>query len=198
MEAAGRARIAGIVNKREELESALAEAEAARARLETALARAEAALFSSVTDASKIDANRADTAAKVEKARARCRQLHAALVGPGDSEVMTRSRRRMRAPIKPLEGVSQPSLAPSLPSIPSIEQTVGGGNAIKQDELRQQEPIQRSDVRSSVQESPTGDVRANRQLLRQTIGLLALVLAYLAYFHVDIQLQIVNLPSIFP
>jgi multidrug resistance efflux pump len=50
-----------------------------REELETVLAKAEAALVNTVTDAAKVDANRAEADAKVHKARARCRQLRAAL-----------------------------------------------------------------------------------------------------------------------
>jgi len=46
------------VIKREELEAALLQAEAAREYLEAALTEAEAGLVNTVTDASKIDANR--------------------------------------------------------------------------------------------------------------------------------------------
>src|ERR1035437_7032067 len=125
--------------KREELESALAEAEAARERLEAALAKAEAALVDTVTDAFKIDANRAEASAKVEKARARCRQLHAALAEPGDSEFITRSRKRTGIPVKPYGEVSKPSAATSPPLIPSSEHAVGDGSRTLQDEPRHRE-----------------------------------------------------------
>ena len=35
-------------------------------------------------------------------------------------------------------------------------------------------------------------------LVRQSVGFLALVAAYLLYFHIDIQLQILQLPALFP
>lgn len=189
--------VAYLATKREELESALAEADAAREQLEAALVKAEAALVNTVTDASKIDANRAEASAKVEKARARCRQLHAALVEPGQSEIITRSRKRVGTPVRQSVEDSKPSAATSSPSIPSSEHAVRGGNKTSQDEPRQQEPIHRTDISASTQEPSRSDVRARPYLLRQTIGFLALVLAYLAYFHVDVQLQIVSLPSIF-
>mgnify|MGYP001595379749 CR=1 FL=1 len=63
--------------------------------LEIALAEAKAALIKSVTDASKVESNRADAAAKVKAARARCRQLYTALAGPGHSGFITRSRKRV-------------------------------------------------------------------------------------------------------
>ena len=190
--------VAHLAAKREELESALAEAEAARERHEAALAKAEAALFNSVTDASKIDANRAEAAAKVESARARCRQLYAALAEPGQSEFITRSRKRTCAPVKPYGAIPKPSAATSPPSIPSSEHAVDAESKTLQDDSRQRASIHRSDAVSSTQEPNCRRARARPYLLRQTIGFLALISAYLAYFHVDVQLQIVNLPSILP
>jgi hypothetical protein len=184
--------------KREQLESALAEAEAARERLEADLAKAEAALFNSVTDASKIDANRADAAAKVEKARARCRQLYTALAEPGHSEFITRSRKRLRTPVKLYGEVSKPSAATSPPSVPSSLHAVGAGNKTSQDGPRPREPVHRTEVSSAALALNSHGARATPYLLRQTVGLLALVLAYLAYFYVDVQLQIVKLPLLFP
>ena len=42
-----------------------------------------------------------------------------------------------------------------------------------------------------------GVAKARRLLVKQTIGLLALVLAYLQYYYIDVQLQILSLPSNF-
>ena len=42
------------------------------------------------------------------------------------------------------------------------------------------------------------DTDGRRSILRQSIGLLALVLAYLEFFFADVQLKIVMIPSIFP
>jgi hypothetical protein len=190
--------VAYLATKREELESALAAAEAAREQLEAALVKAEAALINTVTDASKIDANRADANAKVDQARARCRQLRAALIEPGHSEFATRSRKRMDTPVRQSEELSKRKATGSLPSIQPSEQAVLGTSNRSQDEPRQRKPSHRSDVSASAQEPGPKDARARPDLLRQTIGFLALTLAYLAYFHVDVQLKIVNLPSIFP
>jgi hypothetical protein len=51
---------------------------------------------------------------------------------------------------------------------------------------------------SRAQERGRGDGLTGSLLLRQTVGFVALILAYLAFFHVDVQLQIVSLPAIFP
>jgi hypothetical protein len=183
--------------KREQLESALAEAEAARERLEAALTKAEAALVNTVADAAKIDTNRADAAVRVEMARARYRQLHAALVEPGHSEHITRSRKRMDTLIKQSEELPKREAAKSMPSIQSSDYALHGESKGSQDESKQRKPIHQTDVSSSVQIPGISGVRAPQYLLRQTVGLLALVLAYLAYFHVDAQLQIASLPWIF-
>jgi hypothetical protein len=49
----------------------------------------------------------------------------------------------------------------------------------------------------SVQETIPGDARVRPSLLRQTIGLLALSFAYLNYYFIEVQLEILNLPLIF-
>jgi hypothetical protein len=57
--------------------------------------------------------------------------------------------------------------------------------------------IHRSNLNVSAQKSSPKVVLARSQLLRQTIGCLALVLAYLIYHHIEIQLEMLKLPSIF-
>jgi len=58
--------------------------------------------------------------------------------------------------------------------------------------------INRPDIGISAEHPTSTNALARSQLLRQTVGFLALILAYVAYFHVDVQLQIVGLPWIFP
>ena len=184
------------MTKREELETALAQAEAAREYLEAALAKAEAALVTTVTDAAKIDANRSEANAKVDKARARCRQLRAALVDPDHSEFITRSRERVNTLAKQSEGLSKREATASSLSTQISEHLARGENA--QHKFGQRKPNQGFNSGFSKQEPVPKDAPARPYLLRQTIGLLALTSAYLAYFHVDVQLQIICLPSIFP
>jgi len=174
------------VNKREDIEFALAQAEAAREVLEVAFAEATAALLNTVTDAAKIDANQAEASAKVEKARARCRQLRAALAEPNHVDFITRSRERLNALAKQI--VTLPHALETLansPSEQSGEHAVRGENEKSQDRSRRRSPIYR--FKSSLATSPH---------VRETIGLLALVLAYLQYYYFDVQLQILRLPSI--
>jgi chromosome segregation ATPase len=174
------------VTKREELEAALAQAEAAREYLEAALAKAEAALVKTVTDAAKIDANWAEASAKVDKVRARCRQLRAALVDPDHSERITRSRDRLDTLIKQSGELSKPEATASTSSIQSRDHALRGENKRSQDESRRRKSIRR--FINAFATSPR---------VRETIGLLALVLAYLQYYYFDVQLQIMSLPSPF-
>lgn len=175
------------MTKREELGAALAQAEAAREYLEVALAKAEAALVNTVTDAAKIDTNRAEANAKVDKARARCRHLRAALVDPDHSEFIRRSRERVDTLVKQSDEPSKREATASSPSQKLTEHAVRGGNKRSQDESRRRKLIHRFN-----------NVLATSPLVRETIGLLALVLAYLQYNYFDVQLQIMSLPSIFP
>lgn len=187
-----------IVTKRQELEADLAKAEVHREYLEAALAEAKAALLNTVTDASKIDANRAEVNAKVDKARARCRQLRAALVELDHAgESITRSREQMDTLIRQSEELAKQELTASPPSLPSREHAVRGENEGSQDESGKRKPVHRSKIGLSEKEPGPKDALARSTLIRQTIELFCLVFAYLLYFHIDVQLQIVTLPSAF-
>jgi len=184
------------VTKREELAVALAQAEAAREYLEAALAKAEAALVNSVTDAARIDANWAEANAKVDKVRARCRQLHAALADPDHAEFITRSRERMDTLIKQSEELSRREATASPPSIQSRDHALRGENKRSEDESRRRKLVHRFNIGFSGRERSLRYAVARSPLVRQTIGLLALVLTYLLYFHIDVQLQILRLPAL--
>lgn len=159
------------------METALAHAEAARERLESALKAAEAALFTTVTDAARIDADRDEASARVEKARARCRQLRAALSDPSLSRAITRSRDRVEPPVaRPEKPAPVPPVATSLPS-PAPAPAASRPAPQRPGLLRR-----------------IGRLVAGSPLLRQTIGLAALVIAYLQYYCCDVQLQIASLP----
>lgn len=175
------------MTKREELEAALAHAEAAREILEAALAEAQAALVNTVTDVSKADADWAEASAKVEKARVRCRQLRAALRDPALAELITRSRERIDTLTKQTGELPKREATASPPFIQPREHAVHGENKRSQDESRRRKLIDRF-----------SNALATSPHVRETIGLLALVLAYLQYYYFDVQLQIMGLPSIFP
>jgi hypothetical protein len=179
--------VTSIVAKREELEIALAKAEAARDRLEAALAKAEAALVNTVTDAASIDANRTEASAKVDKARARCRQLRAALVNPDHSEFITRSRERISNLATQSGEPPRREPAASPPSMPSRESAVRTEDRGSQGQARRPQSVRR-----------IVHALATAPCVRESIGLFALVLAYLQYNYFDVQLQIMSLASIFP
>jgi hypothetical protein len=186
-----------MVTKGETIEDALAQAEAARERLEAALAEAEAALINTVSDTANIvDANWADANVKVEKARARCRQLRAALVDRDHANRITRSRVRSDAGIKQSEELPKQELAASPPAIQPRDHALAGESKRSQDESRRRNPIQRFRMFFSGEELNPKDARARSTLIRQAIEFLGLVLAYLLYFHIDVQLRILRLLSI--
>jgi hypothetical protein len=186
------------MSKRKELESGLAKAEAAREYLEAALARAEAALIDSVADGSRLDANRAEAAADVDRARARCRRLRAALVQLDASASRASLREWSSSQVMQSREGFKPDAPASPSSIPSTAPAVCSESKNSQREPSQGKTIHRADTGSAARETEPRDVCARSALLRQTIDLSALILAYLAYFHVDVQLQILNLPSIIP
>lgn len=169
----------------EDLGAALAEAEAAREYLEGALVEAKSMLINTVTGASKIDAIQTEASAKVEKARARCRQLRAALDDASLSEFITRSRKRLDILTKHSDDLSKREATASPPSIQPREHAVGGENKRSQDETRRRKLIY-----------AFSNALATSPHVRETIGLLALVFAYLQYYYFDVQLQIMRLPSI--
>lgn len=177
--------VTSIDTEREELEAAISQAEAAREYLEVALVEATAALVNTVTEAGKIDANWAEASVKVEKARARCRELRAALAKPGPSEFIRRSSERLDTLITQSDELSERKAIASAPST-ILSEHVRGANKKTQDESRPRKQIHR--FKNELVNSP---------LTRQTVGLLALVLSYLLYFHIDVQLQIISLQSPF-
>ena len=165
--------------------------------LRAALVKAEAALADAVINAAKVGGNQAAADANVDKARAYCRQIHAALAELKRPELIAWSRERIDAQIKQLEKISkrEPTASPSSRQL--SEHAVRGKDRRSQDKPRQRKPIHRFNIGLLAQElSPRGAL-ARRALIRQAIGLLALILAYLEYFYMDVQLQIASLPSIF-
>ena len=174
------------MTEREKLEVALAKAESAQAYLEAFLAEAQAALVNAVTDASKIDANRAEANANVEKTRARCRQLRTTLANPSLTKLILRLRERMDTV---MTRSLKPALGTAAASIPPMRLIASAAHAKRdkaEDNFLRENFIHRG--KKSFAKSPH---------VRESIGLLALTLAYLQYYYFDVQLQILNMPSIF-
>ena len=168
---------------REELKAALAQAEAARERLEADLAEAVAALFTTVTDASKVDANRDEVSAKVDKARARCRELRGALLKSEKSVAITRSRIRVETQSKQADAIEERKPAARVSDSSDLSVQVERKEA--PDQFRLHKGIY-----------GIKHVLATSPIVRQTVGFSALTLAYLQYYYFEVQLQIASLPSI--
>jgi len=174
-----------------------------REKLEAALAEAEAVLANAVIKATEAEGKRPDADAKLESARGHCRLLRFALDELNRLEPIPRSGKR----IDPMTGCSAEVLKPGdtvgPPPTQTSEHAVRGESKSAQDDSGQSTPIRRFHIGLLAQEPGfrepgSGDRLAVPLLLRQSIGLLALTLAYLFYFQMDVQLQIVSLPSIFP
>jgi hypothetical protein len=153
-----------------------------REELKAALAKAEAALAEAVVSSTQADLHPAETNASLDKARAYCRQAHAALVELDRSESSAVPGEGVDTLIRHLEEVSDGAATASVP--PSMPAT-GGEYAGSQYEFGPKKPVRRIDT--AIARSP---------LTRQTINLLALTLAYLQYYYFDVQLQIMSLPSV--
>ena len=170
---------------REKPEDALAQAEAARKSIEIRLVEAKAVLVKMATDGTTLDASWAEAEAKVEKARARCRQLRAALADPNNQEFITRSRQRIDAMVEHSDDLSKgESIAKPRPVQPRRQAHPSKNEGAFVEPLRRK-PFTRF-----------GDALAASVHVREAISLLALVLAYLQYYFLDVQLQIVSLPSV--
>ena len=134
---------------REELEAALGQAEAAREYLEAELTKAKAALVNTVTDASNTDANRDEAHAKVEKVRARCRQLRAALADPNRSEFVMRSLERKGTQLNESVELSKREAIACPPSRQSSEHVDRGISKKLQDESSKGKSAHRFNIASS-------------------------------------------------
>jgi hypothetical protein len=166
--------------------------------LEAALAKAEAALGNAVINASTVDADRAEANANLEKARADCRRVRAALIELNRSKPTARSGEELDILIRQLLEVSKLVAGASPTSRPLSEHPVRRKNNRSQDESRRQEPVHGFNIGFLAQEPSPRDALAIQSLIRQTIALSALTLAFLQYYYLDVQLQILSLPSNFP
>lgn len=170
-----------------------------RERLEAALAKTEAALAVAVINAAKGDGNRDEANAKLEKERAHCRQIHGVLVEMDHSNesIITHSRKRIDAQIEELAGVSKIGAATSHSRDHPSEHAVRDENKASQDESRQRRRIDRISIGRPEKQSSRSVPHESPLILRQAIGLLALILAYLHYYFIVIEFQISMLPSVF-
>lgn len=165
--------------------------------LEAALAKAEAALANAVINAATVDGDRADADANTEKLRAYCRRVQAALVKVKRREPAGGSGEALDIRIRQLREVSKrmPHAVP--PSRRLGKHAVRAKNNGSHNESGRREHVRRFNTGFlALQPAPRGAL-AWYSLKRQATGFLILILAYLEYFYIDVQLQIASLRSIF-
>jgi len=144
-----------------------------RAELEAALAEAKAQLTEAVEARARLNADAAEASAKIERARALCRHARAALIEFDHAEPeRAKSTVGLKERTEPLASAAQRSAR--RPWRKAIHQLIGGFLA----------------------HEFAGKGNNVRLLARQSVMLLALVLAYLQYYFFDVHLQIARLPSI--
>jgi hypothetical protein len=146
-----------------------------REELEVALAEAEARLAEAVEVRARLDTDAAEANSRIERARALCRHARAALIELDHAEL-----ERAKSSTVGLEiGTRPPALGAPRSARRArrrgIHRLVGG--------LLAREFAGKSDPNLKL-------------LVRQSIMLLALVLAYLQYYFFDVHLQIARLPTI--
>lgn len=169
-----------------------------REELEAALVKAEAALANAVINAAKVDGDRVEANANLEKARAYCRRLRAALIEVNRLIPATRFSEEFNIEIRQLLEVSKRMAGASPPSRQLSKHPVRAKNNRSQDKSGRREPVHRFNIGFSAQGLSPRDGLARGALIRQAIGLFALILAYLQFYYFEVQLQILRLPSIFP
>lgn len=191
--------------------------------LDALLLSAEAAFARAVIGSADIGASWTETNRKLDHVRVNCRQLRAALVDLDSSETagnVDRARANCRELRMVLLELKPSAMIPFHCDEPSclllrsprttcwLDHLEGVIAAPPRSETLANSPIsvpvpsrervvRRSAAGSSARKPLSKAVRRKVSILRQAIGLLGLVSAYLAYFFIDVQLQIVKLRSIF-
>ncbi len=135
-----------------------------REELEAALAKAEAELARAVVGRGGVAADVVEADTNIEKARTHCRHACAALA----------------------ESNRERSTQSSEPQVADVETPSG-------EQSRARKSIQELVSSFSAQALDAPDWRL---LARRSVMLLALVLAYFQYYFLDVQLQVVRLPTI--
>lgn len=166
-------------------------------QLRAALDKAEAALANAVSNAARVDGDRAGANANIENARAYCRRVHAALVEVKHLEPTGRLGEELNIHIGELLDVAKRMPAASPRRRPASEHPVRAKDNGSQNESGQRKPVRRLNIGFLALEPSPRSARARRSLVRQAVGLFALILAYLQYYYLDVQLQVLSLPSNF-
>ena len=175
-----------LLNRREQLEAALAHAKAHQARLEADLARAMAELNDAVSDASKVGADRAEASARVEIARDSCRHLNAELTEFRRSDYVDRARLELVKWIREShERLKRNAVANPPAQRPRAPEDRGAASPTSDaDRGRRKTFVRFTNARSAVPN------------VRGLIGLLGLTLAYLQFYFLDVQVQVLRLPTL--
>lgn len=171
-----------------------------REQLEAALAEAEAALAGAAIDLATIGVDRVEANANLEKTRGHCRNIRAALVKLSRSELVASSDERIDARIKQSGEASNREAGARPPSRQVSKHALRRESKSSPADSGQTKPSVRFNpvrfnIGLSARQSGRSDVPTGPPLLRQAIDLLILALAYLQYYYIDVQLQIANLPS---
>ena len=192
--------------------------------LQTTLSRAEAALARAEAKSATVGASRTGPDLKLDYIRVYLRRLLAALSEPdgssptGSIDTAHANCREMRTgllALNPSATIPFHCLEPSCPILRSPRSTcwlghldeviaarslpeTASGSSAEMPRPAPRHAIHRPETPIPARAHGLNRAMASSPLVRQSIGLLALVLAYLAYFHIDVQLQIVMLPSTFP
>lgn len=166
-------------------------------QLAVAVAMAEIALARTLTDIHEGVMEADKSAARVEAARAYCRRTRASLVAFECANPTVASTARFEPPatgtLSRLPQAAAPAEAlKTIPALVAESRADLSGRVV-------QKPLNRVEAKAHLTAIRRLDMQAalRSPLFRQTLGLFALVLAFLLYFHIDVQLQIVSMPSAF-
>jgi hypothetical protein len=166
---------------------------ATQEELEARLARAEVALTDAVVNAVAAKGDRSEADARLESARASCRQARAALLEFHRAKALPGTHQSGFI----LSGDS-PALSAAPASVSAPAKLPAAAAAPRARAARRPRPSQRPRDRgpgwlSAARAFVSGKLRANPMLQRQAVGFLALVLAYLYYYYMEVQFEILRL-----
>jgi flagellar hook-basal body complex protein FliE len=134
--------------------------------------------------------------ARLDAATAKRDQIVAALDELTALGFGARPSKRSGTWIKRLEEVFRPATTPATYAAQFGEHDARSGNRKSQDVSARRKPIHGFRIGVSTQDPNPQHALAGSALLRQVIGLLCLTLAYLQYYYLDVQLEIMSLPSV--
>jgi hypothetical protein len=190
--------------------------------LEIILASAEAVLARTIINSVEASADWVETNLKLGKIRAYCRQLRAALVELNDSEsairlenardccreirtVLLELNRSASIPFRCVDSSCALLLSPRTTCwlnaldgavAPPGNLETSAADLIKLPAPSPEQAVQRINTGLSAQKPIPWFTRERPSIQRQAIGFLALILAYLKYYFIEIQLEILSLPAI--